>query len=267
MDIIKVQGIEIFAYHGLYKEEEKGQTFIIDCELALDTSGCREEIKKTVHYGEVTMDIVKFATENRYDLLETLANDLVKFLLKKYKLMAQLAITIHKPSAPIPTTFSDVSLKVSRNRVLVYLGIGSNLGDMQKYLDMVIDEINDHDHMRLIAKSTYITTKPYGVTDQADFLNGVVKIETYLTANEILSFSQGLEEMAGRERIRKWGERTLDVDVLFYGNEIIFTQELKIPHPELHKRTFVLEPLAEIEPYLIHPLLNKNISDLLKEIK
>lgn len=267
MDQIKIHGIELYAYHGLFKEEVKeGQRFIIDCAFQLDTSTCREEIEKTVHYGNVTMDIVEFATKNRYDLLETLANDLVKFLLQKYKLMMELTLTVHKPSAPIPTTFTDVTLTVVRKRVMAYLGLGSNMGEKKEYLDMVIDEINSHPHMTLKAQSTYITTPPYGVTDQPDFLNGVVKIETYLSPMELLKFAQSIEEKSGRVRLRKWGERTLDVDVLFYGDEVIFTEELKIPHPEVHKRLFVLDSLSEIEPYLIHPILNKNILDLRKNI-
>lgn len=268
MDKIKVQGIEIFAYHGLFEEEAiNGQTFLIDCEFNVDTSCCREEIEKTVHYGEVTMNIVEFATKNRYDLLETLANDLVKFLLEKYKLMTELTITVHKPSAPIPAAFNDVTLTVTRKRTMVYLGLGSNLGDKVEYLDMVIDKIQSHTHMTLKSSSSYIITEPYGVTDQPDFLNGVVKVETYLTAIEVLDFCKFLEKKAGRERLRKWGERTLDVDILFYGDEVIFTEELKVPHPELHKRAFVLESLCEIEPYFMHSKYNKNISELLYELK
>lgn len=268
MDKIKIEGIEIFAYHGLFKEEAKnGQLFIIDCEFNVDTSGCNEDINKTVHYGEVTMDIVEFVTKNRYDLLESLANNLVKLLLSKYTLMTELSITIHKPNAPIEAEFSDIALTVRRKKTMVYLGIGSNLGQMQEYLDMVIDQININKHMELINKSEYITTQPYGVLDQPDFLNGVVKLETYLSPLEILAFTQGLEKRAGREYIRKWGERTLDVDILFYGTDVIFTEELKIPHPEAHKRGFVLGPLCQIEPYLLHPIRGKNIEELFLELE
>lgn len=267
MDKIKIHGIEFFANHGLFQEEaENGQIFIIDCEFQLDTSGCIEEIEKTVHYGEVTIDIVEFATKNRYDLLETLANNLVKFLLQKYMLMTELTITVHKPSAPIPAKFSDITLTVTRKRTMVYLGIGSNLGEKHKYLDMVMDEISGHEHMLLKAQSKYITTAPYGVVDQPDFLNGAVKLETYLTPNELLSFCQSLEEKAGRERLRNWGERTLDVDILFYGDKEIFTENLKIPHPDLHKRIFVLKPLCEIAPYLYHEKYGANISELLDSL-
>lgn len=268
MDTIKISGIEIYGYHGLFKEEAKnGQDFYIDCEFTVDTSLCREEIEKTVHYGEVTMDIVTFATEKRYDLLETLGNDMVAFLLNKYTLMEELSITIHKPDAPIPTKFKDVSLTVTRKRTMVYLGIGSNLGDRKEYLDLVKNEIVDNKDMELITSSSYIETKPYGVLDQGDFLNGVVKLDTYLSPMELLKFCQNIEEKANRVRTRKWGERTLDVDILFYGNEIIYTDVLKIPHPEIQERIFVLEPLCEIDPYFIHPVRNRSVCELYGEIK
>lgn len=267
MDKIKIHGIEVFAYHGLFEEEaQNGQEFIIDCEFSLDTSMCREEIGKTVHYGEVTLDIVRFVSENRYDLLETLANDLVKLLLEKYKLMTEITLTIHKPNAPIPAEFVDVTLQVIRKRTKVFLGLGSNLGNKKEYLDMALEVLNSHEHITLENQSKYIETEPYGVTDQPEFLNAVVKIETYLSPLELLELCQDLETKAGRERIRRWGERTLDVDILLYGNDVVYTEELKIPHPELHKRTFVLGPLSELEPYFIHPIYKKNVTELYNEL-
>lgn len=268
MDKIKIHGVEVFAHHGLFEDEAKnGQKFILDCEFSLDTSLCREEIGKTVHYGEVTLDIVEFVTKNRYDLLETLANDLVKSLLKKYKLMSEIKLIIHKPNAPIPTEFADVTLQVVRKRTNAFLGLGSNLGDKKEYLDMAIEALIAHDHVVLKEQSKYIETEPYGVTDQPEFLNAVVKIETYLSPFELLELCQSLEEKAGRKRLRKWGERTLDVDILLYGNQVLYTEALKIPHPELHKRSFVLEPLCEIEPYFIHPIYKKNITELYDDYK
>lgn len=268
LDKIKIHGIEMFAYHGLFEEEkEKGQAFIIDCEFLLDTSLCREDIKKTVHYGDLTLDIVDFSKKNRYALLETLANDLVKYLLQKYNLIKEISLTIHKPEAPIPTEFSDVTLTVKRKRTMVYLGIGSNLGDKAGYLDQVIEGIKKEEHMILIHQSAYYKTAPYGVLDQEEFLNGVVKVETYLSPLEVLEFCKKSEEKAGRVKLRKWGERTLDVDILLYGDEVIFTEELKIPHVEMQKRRFVLDPLFEIEPYLVHPIYKLRIEELREKLR
>lgn len=265
MDKIEVNGIKVYAKHGLFDAEKiLGQEFIVDCVMKLDVSTCRERIEKTVHYGDVTMDIVKYMTENRFDLLETLANNMCKYLLLKYTLIRELEVTIHKPQAPIPAVFSDVELKVVRKRAMVYLGLGSNLGDKEEFLDMAIEEIMQDDNLKLVRKSSYINTAPYGVLDQPDFLNGVLQVETVYSPFELLEFCQRTEEKAGRVRERVWGERTLDVDILMYDDQVIFTEQLKIPHPELHMRGFVLQSMKEIAPYLIHPVNKKNMVELQK---
>lgn len=267
MDTIQVKGIQIYAHHGLFDAERlTGQPFIIDCEMNLDVSTCNDKIEKTVHYGEVSMDIVKFATENRYDLLEMLANELSKHLLKKYVLIRTLTLTIHKPQAPIPTLFDDVALTVTRTRANVYLAIGSNMGQREDYLDMVTSEIISDDNLKLVRKSNYIETAPYGVTDQANFMNGALQVETIYTPQELLDFCHRVEEKTGRVRERVWGERTLDVDILMYDDRVIYTEHLKVPHPEMHIRGFVLQPMVEIAPYLMHPVYKKNMVELIREL-
>lgn len=267
MDKIKIHGLSFFAHHGVFEQEKiEGQEFIIDCEFEIDTSGCDDELDKTVNYGEVALDIVEFATTNRYDLLETLANNLARYLLTKFRLMAGLTLTIHKPHAPIPTKFSDVTLTITRRWTTAFLATGSNLGDRQANLDLVLDSIVGDSNMELIEKSSYLETPPYGVVDQPDFYNGIIKIRTIYTPYELLDFCHRVETLAGRVRKRRWGERTLDVDILTFGDVVIYSDDLKIPHPEMHLRDFVLKPLCEIEPYLIHPVLKRNVTALLKEL-
>lgn len=268
MDTIKISGIEFFAHHGvLNSEKELGQIFSIDCEFSLDTSMCEDDLSKTVNYGQVALDIISFCQENCYDLLETLVNKLSCHLLIKYCLMEQLILTIHKPHAPIATKFSDVTLTITRAWKTCYLAIGSNLGDRENFLEMVSKTIEEDDHVTAIAKSSYMETEPYGVTDQPKFLNGAIKIKTIYTPFELLAFCKNIEKQAGRTVTRRWGERTLDVDILMYGSDTLFTEKLKIPHPEMHLRTFVLEPLVEIEPYLIHPIKKVDVKTLLDETK
>ena len=267
MDKITLQGIEFFGYHGvLQSEKELGQSFSVDCELYFDASLCNDDLNKTVNYADVACEIVSFCKQNRYDLLETLADSLAKDILLKYSVINELNLTIHKPHAPIPTTFDDVSLTVTRGWHTCYLAIGSNLGDREKNLDTVWSEIEKNPYIKGVCKSDYIETEPYGVEDQPDFLNGAIKISTILTPRELLKFCNDTEMLCGRVRTRRWGERTLDVDILMYDNEVIFTDELKIPHPEMHKRVFVLQPLAQIEPYLVHPIRKMNVSELLEQV-
>ena len=268
MDKIKLTGLSFYGHHGVFEQEKTlGQEFVIDCEFEIDTSDCGDDLSKTVNYGAVAMDIIEFATKNQYDLLETLANNLAKYLLSKYLLMEGLTLTVHKPQAPIPTRFDDVTLTIQRQWTTAYLATGSNLGDMQANLDSVLVAIEQDPNVILVKQSGYLKTAPYGVIDQPDFMNGAIKIRTIYTPSELLQFCHRVEQAAGRVRIRHWGERTLDVDILMYGDLVMFTDDLKIPHPEMHLRDFVLEPLAEIEPYLIHPLLKQSVKALLVNLK
>jgi dihydroneopterin aldolase/2-amino-4-hydroxy-6-hydroxymethyldihydropteridine pyrophosphokinase len=267
MDEIKVTGIEFFAYHGVLESEKKqGQIFKVDCAFTLDTSVCEDDLSKTVNYGDLTCQIVAFCQKNRYDLIETLANELARFLLLQFPIIKELTITVHKPHAPIPTNFSDVELSITRGWKTCYLAIGSNLGDRKANLDLVSLEIAKDANLLEVAKSAYIETEPYGVLDQPKFLNGAIKLKTVYTPFQLLAFCQKLEAVAGRLKTRHWGERTLDIDILFYSDEVIFTPELIIPHPELHLRAFVLMPLCEIEPYLIHPIQKMDVKTMLKEL-
>lgn len=266
LDEIKIYGLKFTAFHGVYDEEKQnGQEFIIDCKFSLDTSTCGDDLTKTIHYGEVSLDIVDFCTKNRVDLLEMLGNSLAKFLLIKYPLMQELTLTIHKPNAPIPTAFDDVTLTIKRGNYTAYLALGSNLGEKEENLNSVIELIEQDENITLLKKSNFIVTPPYGVEDQPDFLNGVIKVKTIYTPYELLEFCEKAEKLANRVKTRVWGERTLDVDILSYENEVIFTETLKIPHPEMHLRDFVLKPLQEIEPYFIHPVNKKDIKTLVKE--
>lgn len=263
MDKIKLSGIEFFAHHGvLQSEKDLGQIFFADCEVFLDTSQCNDDLRKTVNYAELASEIVSFSQKNRYNLLETLANNLAKHILTKYPIIEEITLTVHKPHAPIPVKFEDVILTVARGWKICYLAVGSNLGDRHENLDLAWHEIENSKEIQGLAKSDYIETKPYGVIDQPDFLNGAIKIRTFLTPMELLSFCKETERKAGRVKTRRWGERTLDVDILMYGDTVLFTDELKIPHPEMHKRDFVLKPLCQIEPYLIHPVKRMNVSEL-----
>lgn len=119
----------------------------------------------------------------------------------------------------------------------------------------------------MTAVSDFIVTKPYGDVEQDDFLNGALEIETLKTPEELLEKALSIEKETGRERLIHWGPRTLDIDILFYDDEIIMTDHLKIPHVEIPKRQFVLEPLSNIAPYHIHPVYHKSVVQMLDELE
>ncbi|WEG12706.1 2-amino-4-hydroxy-6-hydroxymethyldihydropteridine diphosphokinase [Pullulanibacillus sp. KACC 23026] len=145
---------------------------------------------------------------------------------------------------------------------LVYLGLGSNMGDRFAYLKDAIRYLCANDQIQLIRVSSIYETDPYGPVEQSPFLNMVVEIETNMSPLELLQVTQSIEQQLKRERLIHWGPRTIDLDILIYADKIIKMETLIIPHPEMTKRLFVLIPLAELNRSLVIPGRNKSIQDL-----
>ncbi|MDB5125376.1 MAG: 2-amino-4-hydroxy-6-hydroxymethyldihydropteridine pyrophosphokinae [Mucilaginibacter sp.] len=147
----------------------------------------------------------------------------------------------------------------------VFLLLGSNLGDRQLFLKKAIDLI-ENDIADISKASSIYETQSWGKTDAPDYLNQVILLETSLSAQAILQKILNIEQLLGRQREEKWGSRTIDIDILFYGDSVINEPGLHIPHPELHNRRFTLEPIAEIAPDFKHPVLNKSILTIKNEL-
>jgi len=144
------------------------------------------------------------------------------------------------------------------NLQTVYLLLGSNLGNRKEILGNAI-ELLSQKLGPIISQSKDYETAPWGITDQPDFLNLAVSVYTKLKPLEILEITQSIENQLGRVRKEKWGARLIDIDILFYGKEIIDEPNLKIPHPLLQERDFALNPLAEIAPNFVHPALGETV--------
>lgn len=142
----------------------------------------------------------------------------------------------------------------SENSKRCYLGLGGNLtnelGTPSQHIQTAIESLQAHPGITQVKASSLYASKPMGPQDQPDFINAVVEIDTTLTPHDLLSFCQQLEQQAQRVRLRHWGERSLDVDVLLYADEFIDTETLKVPHPGITQRNFVLIPLSELNPTL-----------------
>ena len=142
-----------------------------------------------------------------------------------------------------------------------YVALGSNLGDKEANLRRALELLIERG-VEIVKTSTFISTEPYGVTDQPTFLNGVCEVRTSLEPLALLHILLAIEQEMGRVRLRHWGERNIDLDLLLYEDVVMDTPELKLPHPDMQNRDFVLLPLAEIAPEIVHPTLQKTISEL-----
>ena len=147
-----------------------------------------------------------------------------------------------------------------------FLLLGTNLGDRNKNLLSAMQYIAG-DEIEVEQTSSIYETAAWGKTDQQNFLNQVIEISTNLSSTALLERILAIEKQIGRIRKEMWGERIIDIDILYYANEVIKSQRLVIPHPYLHERRFTLEPLHEIAPNFVHPVFNKTTSSLLNECK
>ena len=150
--------------------------------------------------------------------------------------------------------------------MISYLGLGSNIGDKSKNLETAINYINSLENTEIIETASFITTKPYGYENQENFLNSVIKIKTKFSPQTLLSKILEIERKMGRVRKIHWGPRIIDIDILYYEDLIIDEDNLKIPHPEIPKRKFVLKSLLELCPDKIDAGRNKTIQTLWNEL-
>jgi len=268
-DQIIIHDLEVFCNHGVYKEENiLGQKFIVDVVLYTDTrkAGLSDRLEDSVNYGHVCAFIEEAMKMQNDKLLECVAERLAAGILRRYPSVVRVDLEVKKPWAPVMRHIEYASVRISRGRHKVYVGLGSNLGDREKYLEDAIRAIGQLDDVIIVKQASFIETEPYGYTDQDLFLNTVICLETLLEPMELLRQLFTIEEAAGRKREIHWGPRTLDLDILLYDDYILSDPELILPHPGIEKRLFVLDSLCEIAPYEVHPVLRKRFITLKEEL-
>lgn len=270
MDVIHIKDLVVFANHGVYLEETRlGQKFLVSADLFLDTyrAGKSDDLTLSVNYGEVSLAITRYLTEHTFRLIEAAAEHLAEMLLMSYPLLRGIRLEIKKPWAPVGLPLDTVSVEIERKWHRVYVALGSNMGDKKAYLEEAVKALERLEGCRVKKVSDWIATAPYGVTDQDEFLNGALEMETVFSPEELLVRLHEIEARAHRERIKRWGPRTLDLDILFYDDLVMDTEELHIPHIDLQNRLFVLEPMNQIAPWHRHPVFHKTIAQLRGECK
>lgn len=270
MECIKIDNLEVYAYHGVFEEEkQKGQQFYINVVLRTDLkkAGRTDCLTDSTHYGEVCLQIKKTMTEMSYDLIERAAEKIIEDILINFPLIQEVTIELRKPNAPIPMEFESVSVQLIRGWHKVYVAFGSNMGEKETYIQNAVKEFEDSIYFRNIKMSDLFYSRPYGGVEQEDFVNGILEMETMLEPFELLEILHEVEKKAGRIRIQHWGPRTLDLDIIFYDDLVLDDEELQIPHKDMMNRDFVLIPLAQLAGYKRHPLLKKTVDELVKDLK
>lgn len=265
MDKIYIKNLEIFANHGVLDEEKKlGQKFIISLELSLSLrqAAIHGNLNETVNYAKLCCEIETEFKKEKYDLIETAAEKIAEFILLNYEIVENIKVLLKKPWAPIGKPVEYAAVEIERKRHIVYIGIGSNMGDKEKNLRDAIELINSNISNKVTKESKFYVTKPVGYLEQDDFINCAIEIKTLFQPGELMDFLLDVENQLKRERVIRWGPRTIDLDILLYDDLICSNEHTIIPHPRMAERLFVIKPLCDIAPYVVHPILNKRIRDI-----
>lgn len=268
MDRITISDLEVFAYHGVLKEENSlGQKFLISADLYMDISEAAkdDDINKSINYAHICKEIDDFLKTNTFKLIETMADRLAMNLLIAHNNLVEVCIRIKKPWAPILMTLDTVSVSVSRKWHQVYLSLGSNMGYKEDNINRAIALLDKEEDCHVIHVSTLRNTKPVGPIVQEDFINGALYMKTLKNPQELLGLIGDIEKKLKRVRELRWGPRTIDLDILLYDDQIIQSADLIVPHIEMDKRLFVLEPMAEIAPWIKHPVFDKTMKELFEK--
>lgn len=261
MDRILIEDLRALTIIGaLPHERELAQPLRIDLSIGCDLreAGRSDELAATVHYGLVCERVTELVRGSKDILLERLAAKVADVVLE-FDLVDEVEVTLTKLRPPVPEEVQSTAVRIVRTRAeaaapplvahTAYIALGSNLGDRERYLRFAVSELGN-----VVKMSQVFETAPVGgPEDQGAYLNMVVQVETPLDPYALIRRCQRIEANALRQRIVRWGPRTLDVDLLFYDDVTITSEALTVPHPRIFERRFVLAPLSEVAPHLCPP--------------
>jgi dihydroneopterin aldolase/2-amino-4-hydroxy-6-hydroxymethyldihydropteridine diphosphokinase len=254
-DRIDISGLVVTTIVGaLDHEREQAQPIRIDLSLHVDLrdAGRTDELGDTANYGEVTQRVADAVRESKDVLLERLAERVAEVAVG-FDRVEGVEVTVTKMRPPIPEMMDSTAVRIHRRRAdfgqntrtshAAIVALGSNLGDREHFLRLAVGRLGE-----VSAMSQVFETDPMGPEGQGAYLNMVVVVRTWLDPYGFIRRCQQIEASAMRQRVVRWGARTLDVDLLFYDDVVIDDPELTVPHPGINERRFVLAPLSEVAP-------------------
>jgi dihydroneopterin aldolase/2-amino-4-hydroxy-6-hydroxymethyldihydropteridine diphosphokinase len=260
LDQIRLIGVTARGHHGVFEHERRdGQDFSVDAVLHVDMAraAATDDLAATVNYGVLATGVADIIRGEPVDLIETLAVRIAASILGSPGVHA-VDVFVHKPQAPITEPFTDVVVALRREQnvldlrpaepVSAVLALGTNLGDRQAALLGALHDLEQLKDVQIEAVSPVVETDPVGGPVQPDYLNAVVLVRTSLTPRELLTAAQQIEFGHGRERTIRWGPRTLDIDLIRYGELLSADPVLELPHPRAAQRAFVLIPWLDADP-------------------
>jgi dihydroneopterin aldolase/2-amino-4-hydroxy-6-hydroxymethyldihydropteridine diphosphokinase len=260
-DRIRLAGVRGRGFHGVFEHERReGQDFLVDVEIAVDLAppGASDDLVDTVNYGEIGAAVLARIEGEPFDLIERLAEVIAADALRHTE-VDEVTVTVHKPQAPVGVPFGDVTVEVTRRRdaVPVVIAVGANLprGDQrpQDSARSALEALRRHPDIAVVAVSPLHDTEPVGGPEQPTYVNAVAVARTSLSPTSLLRTLHRIEADFDRRREVRWGARTLDLDLVQYGDPAAGTDvtsdlaRLTLPHPRAHERAFVLVPWLEAD--------------------
>lgn len=244
-------------------EKADGQKFIVSLDIFLDRiKGCyTDELADTVDYSMIYEEVKKIVTEDKGNLIERLAQKVADGVLAADGRIAKVIVNISKPEAPVKGIFETMAVTIERRRKeFVVLSLGSNLGDREANILAAEQALKDLSGTEDFRCASIYETEPVGLEDQPYFLNTCVGFYTDIGPFELLDKIHVIENDLLRKREVHWGPRTIDIDIIFYGDEVIMKPELTVPHPRWYLRSFVTVPLRDIKDVDIEHPDDKEVS-------
>lgn len=265
---IIIKDLNLFGYHGVKESEKKdGQNFRFNIEIFISKSSFLNDdsIENTLNYSEVIRLVKSLNSDNRFNLLETFSQTIAEDIMKISPLVEKVMVRIEKTSPPVKENLKSVGVeyvldrkreekdKFEKGKVDIYLSLGSNVGNRKNNLRKAVDLISSNPNINVVKVSSIYETEPMYLKDQNSFYNVVLQAHTGIELGpfEMIGFLKGIEYDFGRRGSeKKYGPRIIDIDLLYYGEMVIESDFLTLPHPGIEERKFVLVPLSEIAPEL-----------------